>query len=327
MTIDDRTPEALESIIAELEAKRDRIQSEIAESQDYFARFTQDSLADLGARRQALQLSVDQLERRQTRIQEEMQGTFAGSSQEIAIRVQSFKDYLVGSLEDLVLSAQKLDLGRAEPEVVQSGVPAIAPTPEAENLEDPQFTKTVYEQQTEKIRSVIRMFRTEPDYYGPTWKLRRTFESIHADRINDWFFTQGGRGSLKSLGSRLQNILVSSASISILYSLYGDRLRPLILANSPERLGEWRRGLQDCLGLRREDFSNDRGIMLFESPEPMAMRAERIQEDNKMPLIIIDETEEMVNLALLRFPLWLAFAPSGDGPSRSSQPLVQPRYY
>jgi hypothetical protein len=327
MTIDDRTPEALESIIAELEAKRDRIQSEIAESQDYFARFTQDSLADLGARRQALQLAVDQLERRQTRIQEEMQGTFAGSSQEIAIRVQSFKDYLVGSLEDLVLSAQKLDLGRPEPEIVQSGQPTITPPPEAENLEDPQFTKTVYEQQTEKIRSVIRMFRTEPDYYGPTWKLRRTFESIHADRINDWFFTQGGRGSLKSLGSRLQNILVASASISILYSLYGDRLRPLILANSPERLGEWRRGLQDCLGLRREDFSNDRGIMLFESPEPMAMRAERIQEDNKMPLIIIDETEEMVNLALLRFPLWLAFAPSGDGATRSSQPLVQPRYY
>ncbi len=326
MTTDDRTPESLESIIAELEAKRDRIQSEIAESQDYFARFTQDSLADLGARRQALQLAVDQLERRQARIQEEMQGTFAGSSQEIAIRVQSFKDYLVGSLEDLVLSAQKLDLGRVEPEIVQSGQPAIAPPPEAETLEDPQFTKTVYEQQTEKIRSVIRMFRTEPDYYGPTWKLRRTFESIHADRINDWFFTQGGRGSLKSLGSRLQNILVASASISILYSLYGDRLRPLILANSPERLGEWRRGLQDCLGLRREDFSNDRGIMLFESPEPMAMRAERIQEDNKMPLIIIDETEEMVNLALLRFPLWLAFAPSGDGVTRS-QPLVQPRYY
>jgi Protein of unknown function (DUF3086) len=327
MTIEDRTPESLELLITELEAKRDRIQSEIAESQDYFARFTQDSLADLGARRQALQLAVDQLERRQARIQEEMQGTFAGSSQEIAIRVQSFKDYLVGSLEDLVLSAQKLDLGRAEPEVVPSGAPAIAPPPATETLEDPQFTKTVYEQQTEKIRSVIRMFRTEPDYYGPTWKLRRTFESIHADRINDWFFTQGGRGSLKSLGSRLQNILVASASISILYSLYGDRLRPLILANSPERLGEWRRGLQDCLGLRREDFSNDRGIMLFESPEPMAMRAERIQEDKKMPLIIIDETEEMVNLALLRFPLWLAFAPSGDGATRSSQPLVQPRYY
>jgi Protein of unknown function (DUF3086) len=325
-TTDDRMPEPLLSTIAELEAKRDRIQAEIAESQDYLARLIQDSLADLDRRRQALQLAVDQLERRQARIQEEMQGTFAGSSQEIAIRVQSFKDYLVGSLEDLVLSAQKLDLGRVEPDVVPSGAPAIASDPTIDEvLEDPQFAKTVYEQQTEKIRSVIRMFRTEPDYYGPTWKLRRTFESVHADRINDWFFTQGGRGSLKSLGSRLQNILVASAGISILYSLYGDRLRPLILANSPERLGEWRRGLQDCLGLRREDFSNDRGIMLFESPEPMAVRAERIQEENKMPLIIIDETEELVNLTLLRFPLWLAFAPSGEG-QKQQQPLVQPRY-
>ncbi len=169
------------------------------------------------------------------------------------------------------------------------------------------------------------MFRTEPDYYGPTWKLRRTFESIHADRINDWFFTQGGRGSLKTLGSRLQNILVSSAAISILYNLYGDKLRPLVLANSPERLGEWRHGLQDCLGLRRDDFSNDRGVMLFESPEPMAARAERLQNDGKMPLIIIDETEELVSLTLLRFPLWLAFAP--DIQKTTPQPIVQNRPY
>ena len=311
MTTDDRTTDSLNTTIAELETKRDRLQAEIAESQAYLAQFTQESLQDLGKRRQTLQLAVEQLERRQIRVREEMQGTFAGSSQEIAIRVQSFKDYLVGSLEDLALTAQKLDLGRAEPDRVTSPRGTATPAVETDlnSLEDPQFAKTVYEKQTEKIRSVIRVFRTEPDYYGPTWKLRRTFEAVHADRINDWFFTQGGRGSLKSLGSRLQNILVASASISILYSVYGDKLRPLILANSPERLGEWRRGLQDCLGLRREDFSNDRGIMLFESSEPMAMRAERIQKDGKMPLIIIDETEEMVNLSLLRFPLWLAFAP------------------
>lgn len=327
MTTDDRTTDilttdTLTTTIQELEAKRDRIQVEIAESQAYLAQFAQESLQDLSKRRQALQLAVEQLERRQARVKEEMQGTFAGSSQEIAIRVQSFKDYLVGSLEDLALTAQKLELGRAEPDLVRSPTGGLTPAIEAElnSLEDPQFAKTVYEKQTEKIRSVIRVFRTEPDYYGPTWKLRRTFEAVHADRINDWFFTQGGRGSLKSLGSRLQNILVASASISILYSLYGDQLRPLILANSPERLGEWRRGLQDCLGLRREDFSNDRGIMLFESSEPMALRAERIQQDGKMPLIIIDETEEMVNLSLLRFPLWLAFAPeSQKNPSSIAQ--------
>ena len=333
MTTDDRTTDAptdtqtntLNTTIAELEAKRDGIQAEIAKSQEYLAQFTQESLQDLGKRRQVLQLAVDQLERRQVRVREEMQGTFAGSSQEVAIRVQSFKDYLVGSREDLALTAQKLDLGRVEPDVAKSTGGTVTPAVEADlnPLEGPQFAKTVYEKQTEKIRSVIRVFRTEPDYYGPTWKLRRTFEAVHADRINDWFFTQGGRGSLRSLGSRLQNILVASASISILYSLYGDQLRPLILANSPERLGEWRRGLQDCLGLRREDFSNDRGIMLFESPEPMAMRAERIQQDGKMPLIIIDETEEMVNLSLLRFPLWLAFAPE---PQKNPQSIAPQRF-
>ena len=326
MTTDDsptsHTPEELAAMIAELEAKRDRIQVEIAESQEYLARFVQDSLADLERRQQTLQRSVEQLERRRSSIQGEMKETFAGSSQEIAIRVQSFKDYLVGSLEDLVMTAQKLELTPPPPEPAD---PVSQPVQAPDTLEDPQFTKTVYEQQTEKIRAVIRMFRTEPDYYGPTWKLRRTFESIHADRINDWFFTQGGRGSLKTLGSRLQNILVSSAAISILYNLYGDKLRPLVLANSPERLGEWRRGLQDCLGLRRDDFSNDRGVMLFESPEPMAARAERLQNDGKMPLIIIDETEELVSLTLLRFPLWLAFAP--DIQKTTPQPIVQNRPY
>jgi len=304
---DDRSPDALQTEIAELEAKRHQLQAEIAASQEAFARFAQESLTDLDRRRQTLQLAVEQLERRQTRIREEMQSTFAGSSQEIAIRVQSFKDYLTGSLEDLVLAAQKLDIGRPEPEVIPAVAP-IAPPVDA-TVEDPQFSKTIYETQTEKIRAIIRIFRNEPDYYGPTWKLRRTFESIHADRLQNWFFTQGGRGSLKSLGSRLQNILVASASISILYNLYGDKLRPLVLANSPERLGEWRRGLQDCLGLRRDDFSSDSGVMLFESPEPMAARADRLQQENKMPLIIIDETEELVSLALLQFPLWLAFTP------------------
>ena len=70
---DDRPSELTQQIL-ELEAKRDRIQTEIAESQDYFARFMQDSLKDLDRRRQELQRSVDQLERRQVRIQEEMKG-------------------------------------------------------------------------------------------------------------------------------------------------------------------------------------------------------------------------------------------------------------
>ena len=201
---DDRPSELTQQIL-ELEAKRDRIQTEIAESQDYFARFMQDSLKDLDRRRQELQRSVDQLERRQTRIQEEMKGTFAGSSQDIAIRVQSFKDYLTGSLEDLVLAAQKLNIGQLEPEIVPAASAMVAPVDDT--LEEPQFARSVYEQQTEKIRAVVRIFRTEPDYYGPVWKLRRTFESIHADRINDWFFTQGGRATLNPMTSMIHDRL------------------------------------------------------------------------------------------------------------------------
>jgi hypothetical protein len=118
------------------------------------------------------------------------------------------------------------------------------------------------------------------------------------------------------MGSRLQNILIASSAISILHQLYGDasgersyRVRTLILANTPERLGEWRRGLQDCLGIGRSDFGPDRGVVLFEAPTALAQKAERLVKANQMPLIIIDDSEEQISLTLLQFPLWLAFAP------------------
>jgi hypothetical protein len=117
------------------------------------------------------------------------------------------------------------------------------------------------------------------------------------------------------MGSRLQNILIVSAAISILRKLYGDRVRTLILANSPERLGEWRRGLQDCLGISRGDFGAEQGIVLFEAPEPLAQRADRLVRQKQLPLIIIDESEDMVNLSLLQFPLWLAFASDPMNPT------------
>ena len=123
------------------------------------------------------------------------------------------------------------------------------------------------------------------------------------------FLHRGGRGAIRTLGSRLQNILVTSAIISVLHSIYSDRFRTLVLANSPERLGEWRRGLQDCLGIARSDFGPDRGIVLFEEPMVVVQKAERLLEQNQLPLIVIDETEEFISLSLLQFPLWLAFAP------------------
>ncbi|XGB43497.1 MAG: DUF3086 domain-containing protein [Nodosilinea sp. LVE1205-7] len=107
----------------------------------------------------------------------------------------------------------------------------------------------------------------------------------------------------------MQNVLVASAVISILYTLYGNRLHTLVLSNSPERLGDWRRGLQDCLGISRVNFGTGQGVMLFDAPEPLAQRAERLTREGGLPLIVVDEAEAVINLALLQFPLWLAFAP------------------
>ncbi|MGV0028108.1 DUF3086 domain-containing protein [Phormidesmis priestleyi] len=308
----------LQREIAGLRSTRDQLQAQILEAQSSLGKLVQDGLSDLERRRQTLQVSVEQLERRQERIRNEMRTTFAGSSQEIAIRVQSFKDYLVGSLQDLALAAEQLEL--QVPQAPEKTVP-IAETKSdfeapARGRTTPKFADQSFQDQTQKIRSLIDQFRNQPDYYGPVWKLRRTFEPIHAERVSNWFFTQSGRGAVRTMGSRLQNILVASAAISILYNLYGDRLRTLILANSPERLGEWRRGLQDCLGVSRSDFGSDRGLTLFETPEPLALKADRLVKDGLLPLIVIDETEELISLAMLQFPMWIAFAPN---PQQMSQ--------
>ncbi len=310
--------QALQQKIEALSATRDYLQAQVSETQNSLGRVVQQNLAELEQRRQTLQLSIEQLERRQDRIRNEMKTSFAGTSQEIAIRVQSFKDYLVGSLQDLAIAAEQLELPTFQPEV-----PPVPIQPEAEPPTplSPSFAESTFQEEARKIRSVIDQFRTQPDYYGPVWKLRRTFEPVHAERVSTWFFKQGGRGAVRTMGSRLQNILIASASISILYNLYRDRVRVLILANSPERLGEWRRGLQDCLGVTRSDFGSDRGISLFEAPEQLALKAERLDKDGFLPLIVVDETEEMINLALLQFPLLLAFAPSPQ------QLIQQPSFY
>ncbi|MFB2878946.1 DUF3086 domain-containing protein [Floridanema aerugineum] len=289
---------------------------QIAEMQTAMSRVVQESLRDLEQRRQTLQLAVEQLERRQERIRNEMKTTFAGVSQDLAIRVQGFKDYLVGSLQDLATAAEQLDL---VPQTDESEMVEVKEAKPAKSTSvNLQFAEQGFEDQARRIRQLLDQYRTRPDYYGPPWQLRRTFEPVHAERASQWFFTQGGKGALRSLGTRLQNILVASSIVSVLTDLYDDRLRTLILANSPERLGEWRRGLQDCLGISRGDFGPDQGLVLFEAPEPLAIKAERIVKEGDLPLIIIDETEDKINLSVLQFPLWLAFAPDPQSPSYSS---------
>ena len=301
----ERRKQALQAEVKALEERQEAISQQIAKSQENLGRMVEEGLKELEQRKGALQISVEQLERRRERIREEMRTTFAGVSQELAIRVQGFKDYLVGSLQDLVAAAEQLDLPDSE-DWESSPVPASEPA-EAEPL--PAFARQEFQGQTQQIQRILEQYRTLPDYYGPPWQLRRTFEPIHAERVENWFFSQGGRGSIRTMGSRLQNILVASAVVSVLHGIYGDRSRTLVLADTPERLGEWRRGLQDCLGISRSDFGPNRGVVLFEEPEPLVQKADRLVEEKQMPLVVIDETEEQIDLSLLQFPLWLAFAP------------------
>ncbi|GAB4144289.1 MAG: hypothetical protein Fur0046_21630 [Cyanobacteria bacterium J069] len=307
----DESPEAIAARVADLQRQEQDLKRAIAQLQADFSatermlgRLARESLGELEQRRQSLQVSVEQLERRQERIRAEMRSTFAGSSQDIAIRIQGFKDYLVGSLQDLVTLADDLKLAAPPPPVKERE----REREREEAAPKPKFGEPSFQEETRQIRKLLEQYRTSPDYYGPTWQLRRTFEPVHAERVANWFFTQGGRGATRTMGSRLQNILVASSIISILRKLYGPKVRTLILADTPERLGEWRRGLQDCLGISRTDFGADQGVVLFEAPEPLAQRADRLLKQKQLPLIIMDESEDVVNLSLLQFPLWIAFA-------------------
>src|ERR671932_2870611 len=302
-----RQEQELRQKIAALQETQVQILSDqLAKTKAAVEGLVQEGVQELEQRKQALQISIEQLERRRERIRTEMRTTFAGVSQELAIRVQGFKDYLVGSLQDLASAAEQLELTPPS----EQALPAREESRQSEKAPPtPKFTEQGFQEQARQIRNILDQYRTLPDYYGPSWQLRRTFEPVHAERVSNWFFTQGGRGALKTMGSRLQNILIASAIISVSRSLYGNRLRTLILANTPERLGEWRRGLQDCLGISRSDFGPEQGVTLFEEAAALVQKADRLVSQKQLPLIIVDETEDQINLSLLQFPLWLAFAP------------------
>ena len=349
---------ALQGEIVALQAQKEQILlTQVNEVQESLGRMIEEGTRELQERKTALQIEIEKLERRKERIDREMRANFAGSSQELAIKVQGFKNYLVGSLQDLARAADKLELAK---ELDVSGTRNKSSRSrddreddwgetrvrnrgdrDSRNIRDErggrasrgsrderssrasrgskdrstpttapqgQFSEPTFADQSRRIRQLIDKYRNNPDYYGSPWQLRRTFEPTHAKKVQDWFFVQGGRGAVDSMGSRLQNILVASAIVSILHSLYGDRCRVLVLTDTPENLGEWRRGLQDCLGISRSNFGSNRGVTLFDAPEVVVQRAERLIADKLLPVIIIDETEELLNLSVLKFPLWLAFA-------------------
>ncbi len=271
------------------------------------------ALTELRQRRSELLAEITTLEERRRQIEQELASSFAGQADAVARRLKGFQDYLVGALQDLAASAEQIELV-AQPLLVQPSpldqAPAIeVPPPPAVGL---------FSQDEDLIRERLESFSGQPDFQAEPWQLRRTLEASGAQLLQQWFIDQGGRGAQPSSGSRLRNGVVTAAAIAILGELYGDRFQTLVLASQPERLGEWRRSLQDCLGLAREDFGPSSGIVLFERADALVERADRLEERGELPLIVIDACEPAVETPILQFPLWLAFV-AGPGERLESQ--------
>ena len=274
------------------------------------------ALKDLQDRRDALEAEIKALSSRKQQLESELKANFAGQSDAIARRVKGFQEYLGGALQDLVQSVENLELV-VQPMVVQpspldqTADNATAPDQAGESTPPPAVADT-FRPDEELIRQTLERFLKQPDVYADPWNLRRSIDARDTALLEDWFFNQGGRGAQPSRGTRPRNILVSAALIAVIGELYGDQFQCLVLAGGPERLGEWRRGLQDALGLGREDFGPSSGIVLFERPEALVERADRLEERGEVPLILIDAAERSVDIPVLQFPLWLAFA-AGPG--------------
>ena len=272
------------------------------------------ALKDLQSRRDALSAEITLLTNRKEQLEAELKTSFAGQSDAIARRVKGFQEYLGGALQDLVQSVESLELV-VQPMVVQPSPldqqASNQPGSEGQNGSDTAPAIAVsdtFRPDEALIRSALQRFLQQPDVYADPWSLRRSIDTRDTALHEDWFFNQGGRGAQPSRGSRPRNILVSAALIAIIGELYGAQFQCLVLAGAPERLGEWRRGLQDALGLGREDFGPSSGIVLFERSEALVERADRLEERGEVPLILIDTAERDVAIPVLQFPLWLAFA-------------------
>jgi len=269
------------------------------------------ALQELRERRGALEAEIQMLEGRRDQLQQEIGSSFAGQSDAIARRLKGFQDYLVGALQELAISAEQMELV-AQPLVVQPSpldqAASAATAAAAAAPAVPAAAAGLFSGDADLIRDRLASFQGQPDFYADPWKLRRTLEPGGASLLEDWFLNQGGRGAQPSSGSRNRNALITAAAVAILGDLYGERFQTLVLAGQPERLGEWRRGLQDCLGLAREDFGPSSGIVLFERPDALIERADRLEERGELPFIVVDATEVVVDIPILQFPLWLAFA-------------------
>jgi len=277
-----------------------------------FDEISNEIFRDLFSKKDSLIKEIKELETKKNEIKKDIESNFKGQSDNIAKRVKGFQEYLTGALQNLSQNVEKLELV-SQPIIVK-------PSPLDEKKQDnstnnlvnvPALSET-FKPDEEIIKSCFLSFTAQPDFYAEPWKLRRSLNSSDIEIMDDWFFNMGGRGSLESRGSRQKNALLSAGLISILGELYGDQFQTLILASQPERLGEWRRILQDSLGLTRDDFGPNSGIVLFERPEGVIERADRLEANEELPFIIIDAAETSVEIPILQFPLWVAFAGSDN---------------
>ena len=268
------------------------------------------ALKDLQLSREQLEKELKELSQKKVQIDNELKSSFTGQSDAMARKVKGFQEYLTGALQDLANSAEQLEL--VVPPVIVKPSPLdenkkIEPTKDQEVI---SAVSDTFKPDETLIRGCFSQFLEQPDFYAEPWKLRRSLESIDIEILEDWFFSMGGRGAQPSRGSRSKNALVAAGIIAILGELYGEQFQTLVLASQPERLGEWRRCLQDSLGLSREDFGPNSGIVLFERSDGLIERADRLEERGELPLIIIDAAEINVEIPILQFPIWLAFAGS-----------------
>ncbi len=277
-----------------------------------FDEISNEIFRDLVSKKESLVKEIKELETKKNEIEKEIESNFKGQSDNIAKRVKGFQEYLTGALQNLSQNVEKLELVSQPIIVKPSPLDEKKQSNSTNNVINVPALSETFKPDEEIIKSCFTSFKEQPDFYAEPWKLRRSLDSSDIESMDDWFFNMGGRGSLESRGSRQKNALLSAALISILGELYGDQFQTLILASQPERLGEWRRILQDSLGLTRDDFGPNSGIVLFERPEGVIERADRLEANEELPFIIIDAAETSVEIPILQFPLWVAFAGSDD---------------
>jgi len=270
------------------------------------------ALHELQQQRQSLEGEIKELEQRRDSLQSEISSHFTGQADGLSRRVKGFQDYLQGALVDLARSVEQLELVpetlAVQPSPLDQQQLQAASEPEEEPAPAAASASGLFAGETKLISERLDAFRDNPDFHADAWQLRRSLDQGGHELLSDWFLAQGGRGAQPSGGSRSRNVLVTAAAVSLLGDLYGERFQTLVLAGAPERLGDWRRGLQDGLGLSREDFGPNSGVVLFERPDALIERADRLEEQGELPFIVVDAAERVVETAILQFPLWLVFA-------------------